>query len=259
MNNIQIFENSEFGQVRTMTDEKGEPWFVGKDVADALGYEAARNAIAKHVDDEDKLTHQISASGQTRTMTIINESGLYSLVMSSQLESAKRFKRWVTSEVLPTIRRTGGYIPHGEKDTDADIMAKALMIAHKTLELKAERIATLEAKAEEDRPKVVFAEAVAVAENCILIGELAKLLCQNGIETGQNRLFKTLMHEGYLMRSSGQYMPTQRATELGLFRVKETVIQTDGKSRTRFTVKVTGKGQTYFIDKFQKNAQAQMF
>ena len=130
---IQVFNNTEFGEIRTM-EINGEPWFVGKDVAAALGYERPDNAIRKHVDDEDKLTHQISASGQNRTMYIINESGMYSLILSSKLEGAKRFKRWVTSEVLPSVRKNGGYIAGQEALTETELMDKALLVAQRILE-----------------------------------------------------------------------------------------------------------------------------
>ena len=127
MNDLQIFDSPEFGQVRTAVID-GEPWFVGKDVADALGYGAARNAIAAHVDEEDKLTHRFSASGQRREMTIINESGLYSLVLSSKLPTAKKFKRWVTSEVLPAIRKTGSYsVKQAEQDKTREMRAEAML------------------------------------------------------------------------------------------------------------------------------------
>ena len=252
MNNIKIFENPEFGSIRTV-EVKNEPWFVGKDVAEVLGYERADNAIRNHVDDEDKLMHQISASGQNRNMSIINESGLYSLILSSKLPKAKEFKRWVTSEVLPAIRKTGGYINGSETMSDAEIMAKALMVAQKTIEANKERISKLEGDTERMKPKEIFADAVAASDNTILIGDLAKMIKQNGHPIGQKRLFEWLRENGYLIKRKGAdyNSPTQKAMELGLFRIKETAItHSDGHVSVSKTVKVTGKGQQYFINKF---------
>lgn len=239
MNNLQIFNNPEFGNVRVV-EMDGEPWLVGKDVAAALGYSAERNAIATHVDDEDKLVHQISAAGQMRNVTLINESGLYSLVLSSKLPGAKKFRRWVTSEVLPSIRKTGSYaIP---KDYPSALRALA--------DAEEKRIA-LEAQAEADRPKVLFADSVSASKSSILVGEMAKLLKQNGVETGQNRFFAYLRENGYLIcRQGSDYnMPTQRSMEMGLFEIKETsVTHADGHVTVTKTPKVTGKGQIYFVD-----------
>lgn len=242
MNEIKIFENSEFGEVRTLLDESNEVWFVGKDVAEALGYERADNAIRNHVDKEDKLTHQISASGQNRNMTIINESGLYSLILSSKLPKAKEFKHWVTSEVLPAIRKTGSYQKPMPRD---QLMAKALVEAQAVLAEKDRRI-------KEMRPKEIFTDAVAASKTSILIGDLAKMLKQNGIEIGQRRLFAWMRENGYLMKSgSSKNMPTQRAMQMKLFEIKEgSYINANGDNITTKTTKVTGKGQVYFINRF---------
>lgn len=179
MNGIQVFNNPEFGSIRTLEVE-GKTYFVGKDVADSLGYTNTSKAIRDHVDAEDKLTERIVLSGQNREVIFINESGLYSLILSSKLESAKRFKRWVTSEVLPSIRKSGGYITGQEQMTDSELMAKALLVAQKQIN---ERNAQIERM----KPKEIFADAVAASHTSILIGELAKLLKQNGMETGQRR------------------------------------------------------------------------
>lgn len=241
---IKIFKKEQFGSIRT-TVQSGEPWFVGKDVAEALGYERADNAIRKHVDEEDKLMHQISASGQKRNMTIINESGLYSLILSSKLPSAKAFKRWITHEVIPSIRKTGGYIEGQEHMSDADLMAKALLVAQRQIEQRDKQL-------QEMQPKALFADSVCASSTSILIGELAKILKQNGVATGQNKLFAWMRDNGYLIRRKGAdyNMPTQRSMEMQLFEIKETVVtHADGHTSINKTTKVTGKGQVYFVNK----------
>lgn len=242
MNEVQLF-NFENHEVRSLL-LNNEPWFVGKDVAEVLGYERADNAIRNHIDKEDKLMHQISASGQNRNMTIINESGLYSLVLSSKLPSAKKFKRWVTSEVLPALRKTGQY--QVKELSGSELMAKALIEAQNVLAAKDKQI-------EEMKPKALFADAVATSHTSILVGELAKILKQNGIEMGQKRLFAWLREKGYLIKRQGTdyNMPTQKAMELGLFEIKEgSYVNGSGVNITTKTPKITGKGQQYFINKF---------
>lgn len=252
MNNLQIFNSPEFGQVRTI-QQNGEPWFIGKDVAEILGYSNTPKAIRDHVDDEDKLTERIVLSGQNREMTIINESGLYSLILSSKMPKAKEFKRWVTSEVIPAIRKTGGYIAGSENMTDAELMAKAVLVAQSTIQQRDQRIKELENDVQAAKPKVLFADAVSASDSTILIGDLAKILKQNGYNTGQKRLFQWLRENGYLIKRRGAdyNSPTQSAMEMGLFAVKEsTVICPDGHTKVNKTTKVTGKGQQYFINKF---------
>lgn len=252
MNNLQIFNSPEFGQVR-IVQQNGEPWFIGKDVAEILGYSNTKDAIAKHVDDEDKLGSQIATSGQNRNMTIINESGLYSLILSSKMPKAKEFKRWVTSEGIPAIRKTGGYIAGSENMTDAEIMAKAVLVAQSTIRQRDQRIKELESDVAAAKPKVLFADAVSASDSTILIGDLAKILKQNGYNTGQKRLFQWLRDNGYLIKRQGAdyNSPTQRSMELGLFRVKETpIIHADGHVTVNKTVKVTPKAQIYFANKF---------
>lgn len=251
MSKLQVFNNPEFGKIRTV-EENGEAWFVGKDVAEVLGYSDTFGALKKHVDDEDKQNCQNDSFESPRGMTVINESGLYSLVLSSKLPGAKKFKRWVTSEVLPAIRKTGGYIPTAGM-TDGEIMARALLIAQKSIDEKNTQIAQQAKKIEADAPKVLFADSVAASHTSILIGELAKLLKQNGVDIGPNRLFEWLRSNGYLIRRMGTdyNMPTQRSMELGLFEVKENAItHSDGHVTVSKTPKVTGKGQQYFINKF---------
>lgn len=248
MNKVKIFNSEEFGDVRTVTIN-GDPWFVGKDVAAALGFTNPRDAISTHVFDEDKGVESIDTLGGKQKMTVINEPGLYALVFGSRLKSAQRFKHWVTSEVLPAIRRTGGYqmpAPQGK-----ELLALAVLEAQKTIDEQSKAI-------ERMKPKVIFANAVETSHTSILIGDLAKLLKQNGVETGQQRLFSRLRDEGYLMKTgSSRNMPKQKYVEMGLFQIKETVISNpDGSVRMTKTTKVTGKGQQYFLNKYLKKEEA---
>ena len=251
MNEIQIFTGA-FGTIRTVTINN-EPYFVGKDVAEILGYNNSRKAIADHVDDEDKGVTKCDTLGGVQELTVINESGLYSLILRSQLPTAKQFKHWVTSEVLPTIRKHGMYATPQTLEqmlNDPDSMIKVLQT------LKEERTARMQAE-ETNRlnaSKVLFADSVAQAETDILVGELAKLLKQNGVETGQNRLYDRLRADGFIMKNST--VPTQKAMEMGLFRVIErSVTQPNGTTRVTQTTKVTGKGQIYFVNKYAKGGQ----
>lgn len=245
MQELQIFKDEEFGEVRTVTIDN-EPWFVGKDVAAALGYSNTRDAISKHVHEDDKGVAKCDTPSGKQEMTVINESGLYALIFGSKLESAKRFKHWVTSEILPSIRKHGGYIAGQENMSDEQLLAKALMVAQNKIEENRRQI-------ERMKPKEIFADAVATSHTSILIGDLAKLLKQNGVETGQKRLFNWMRENGYLIKRNGvdRNMPTQKSMEMGLFEVKEsTVNNPDGSVRINRTTKVTGKGQQYFINKF---------
>lgn len=245
MQELQIFKNEEFGEVRTVTIDN-EPWFVGKDVAAALGYSNTRDAISKHVHEDDKGVAKCDTPSGKQEMTVINESGLYALIFGSKLESAKRFKHWVTSEILPSIRKHGGYIAGQENMSDEQLLARALMVAQSKIEENRKEI-------ERMKPKEIFADAVATSHTSILIGDLAKLLKQNGVETGQKRLFNWMRENGYLIKRNGvdRNMPTQKSMEMGLFEVKEsTVNNPDGSVRINRTTKVTGKGQQYFINKF---------
>lgn len=250
---LKIFENPAFGSIRTVEIDS-TPYFVGKDVAEVLGYTNTPKAIRDHVDEEDKLTEQIVLSGQGRDTILINESGLYSLILSSKLPKAKEFKHWVTSEVLPAIRQHGMYATE-ELLADPDLAIKAFT-ALKEERAKREAleatVKTQEQQIAQDKPKVVFADAVSTAKTSILIGDLAKLIKQNGIDIGQKRLFDWLRTNGYLIKNgSSKNMPLQRYMEQGLFEVKESVVANpDGSSRVTRTTKVTGKGQQYFINLF---------
>ena len=247
MNNIQLFTSAEFGDIRTIKDAD-TIYFVGKDVAEILGYTNPSKALADHVDPEDKLNNETLLSLGQRGGWLINESGLYSLVLSSKLPSAKRFKRWITSEVLPALRRQGGYMLTNENETPEQIMARALKIADEALKRK-------DALIDELKPKALFADALSVSKNTCLVGELAKLMRQNGVDIGQNRLFERLRQDGYLCRhGSNHNVPTQRSLDLGLFVIKENVIpHADGHTTLHRTPKVTGKGQRYFMDKYVLN------
>lgn len=257
MNDLKIFENPEFGSIRTVMINN-EPWFVGKDVAEVLGYSNPRDALKKHVDSEDKGVANCDTLGGSQELTIINESGLYSLILSSKLPTAKEFKRWVTSEVLPSIRKHGAYMTANTLEQallSPDYLirlATALKNEQEQRKLLEEKNEQQRSKIEEDKPKVIFAEAVETAKTSILVGELAKILKQNGVATGQKRFFEWLRSNGYLIKSgSDKNMPTQRSMELGLFEIKETAIaHSDGHTTVQKTPKVTGKGQQYFINKF---------
>lgn len=215
MQELQIFKNEEFGEVRTVTINN-EPWFVGKDVATALGYERTADAIRQHVEAEDKGVGKIQTPGGIQNMTIINESGLYALIFGSKLESAKRFKHWVTSEVLPAIHKHGGYIAGQENMSDEELLAKALMVAQSKIEENRKQI-------EELKPHAVLGHAITTANTSILVGDLAKILKQNGIEIGAKRLFQWMRENGYLIKRKGTdwNLPTQRSMEMELFEIKD--------------------------------------
>lgn len=250
-NKIEVFTNAEFGSVRTLTiDEK--PYFVGKDVAEILGYANASKALIDHVDDEDKLNNETLSSLGQRGGWLINESGLYSLILSSKLPNAKKFKHWVTADVLPSIHKHGAYMTDSTLEqalTSPDFLIKLAT----ELKTEKEKRQALEVQAEENKPKVLFADAVSVSNTSILVGDLAKIIKQNGVNIGANRLFAWLRDNGYLIKRKGNdyNMPTQYSMDLKLFEVKETVItHSDGHTSISKTPKVTGKGQQYFVNKF---------
>ena len=246
MNEIQTFDFDGSG-IRTLTIDD-EPYFVGKDVAEVLGYERPTKAIQDHVDEEDKDAVPIQDSiGRMQRTPVINESGLYSLILGSKLPEAKRFKRWVTSEVLPSLRRNGMYAMDELLD-NPDLAINALQ------KLKEEREARrqLELQNAEMKPKALFAEAVETSSTSILIGDMAKLLRQNGVEVGQRRLFDWLRTNGWLMKTGeSRNMPTQKAMEKGYFEIRErTISNPDGSVRITKTTKVTGKGQVWLTNEF---------
>lgn len=250
MNSISTFRNPAFGSVRAVSIDN-EPYFVGKDVAEILGYERPTDAVRKRVDHDDRGVAKMETPSGAQEMTIINESGLYSLILSSKLPKAKEFKRWVTSEVLPTIRKTGGYVNNTAQFVDSYFGQLNLEQKH-ALTLMFDESKRMSEQLKEQAPKVLFANAVETAHTSILIGDLAKIIKQNGVDIGQKRLFEWMRQNGYLIKGgSSKNMPTQRSMDQELFEVKETTINNpDGSVRVTKTTKVTGKGQTYFINKF---------
>ncbi|WP_334203980.1 phage antirepressor [Clostridium tertium] len=256
---VRVFKNKEFGFSVRGIELNGQGWLIGKDVAEALGYVNASKAVSCHVDIEDRILEMIAHSQNGKVVktqtTLINESGLYSLILSSKLQQVKKFKRWVTSEVLPSIRRHGAYM-------NDDTLEKALTSPDFLIQLatnlkeEQEKRKLLEEEIKTNAPKVIFADAVSTSHTSILVGELAKLLKQNGVDTGQNKLFIWLRENGYLIKRKGSdyNMPTQRAMEQELFEIKETpIVHSDGHITVSKTTKVTGKGQQYFINKFIKS------
>lgn len=272
MNELKIFENPEFGEIRTV-EVNGEPWLVGKDVCLAFG-DKNHNRTLSRIDDIDKCKQVIVDSlARKQNVVCVNESGLYSLLFTMQpqkahndgvsdeypieiqkrIEKLHRFKRWVTSEVLPAIRRTGGYIPTTPQMSEQEIMARAVQISMNTIAQQKEQLSKQAKQLEQQAPKVLFAESVASSSSSILVFDLAKLLKQNGINMGGNRLFTWLRENGYLVKRKGSdyNMPTQRSMNLGLFEIKEsTHTHADGHVTVNRTPKVTGKGQIYFVSKF---------
>ncbi|WP_417064447.1 phage antirepressor KilAC domain-containing protein [Gordonibacter urolithinfaciens] len=245
---VQVFNNDEFGSIQAVEIE-GEPWFVAAPVAKALGYADATH-MTRRLDDDEKGLHSMETLGGKQSMNVISEPGLYSAILGSKLPSAKAFKRWIVHSVIPSIRRHGIYATPQAAEAmlaDPDVMISALQA------LKAERARVAELSAENAAlaPKALFADAVASSDRCILVGDMAKLLKQNGYDTGQRRLFAKLHEDGYLMWSGGKHVPTQRSMDQGLFEIKETTgVRPDGSAWTNFTVKVTGKGQVYFVNRY---------
>lgn len=250
MNELQIFNNEEFGSVRTITKDN-EPMFCLADVCKALDITNAGNVkqrlSAKGIHNADTPT-----KGGMQNMVFINESNLYKVIFQSRKPSAEKFTDWVTDEVIPSIRKNGGYIAGQETLSDEELMAKALLVANNKIKERDAIIESQQAKIEADKPKTIFADAVSTSHTSILVGDLAKLICQNGVQIGQKRLFEWLRNNGYLIKSGqSKNMPKQRYVEQGLFEVKESTVQNpDGSVRITKTTKVTGKGQVYFVNKF---------
>lgn len=264
---IKLFDNQEFGQLRVLCDEECA-WFVGTDLCKILGLSNPSVALSS-LDDDERSKFNLGRQGEVNA---VSEAGLYKLIMRSRKPQAKEFQRWVTHEVLPSIRRTGGYMVAGSDETPEETMARALLIAKEAMDRKDARIAALEDKGKQDTviieaqgnvigemaPKALFADAVATSKSSILVGELAKILKQNGVkDMGQNRLFEWMRRKGYLMKQGSWYnMPTQKSMDLGLFEIKETSItHSDGHVTVNKTPKVTGKGQQYFVNKFLRGEE----
>ncbi len=243
---VKVFSNEDFGNVRTVIKD-GEPWFVAADVCRALDIGNSSQAISR-LDEDEKMNTLISNEGKKRgnpNMTVVNEPGLYTLILSSRKPEAKAFKRWITHDVIPSIRKYGGYIDGQEEMSDVELLSKALLIAKRQIEERDKLI-------EEMEPAQIFTDAVSASENSIHVGDLAKLAKQNGVDTGQQRLFEWLRNNRFLIKRKGSdwNMPTQKSMERELFEIKETVSEeSDGRIFTHRTPLVTGKGQVYFINK----------
>lgn len=250
MNNLQIFSNSEFGEIRTITKDN-EPMFCLADVCKALEISNVGN-VKQRLSEKGIHTADTLTKGGMQKMTFISEANLYKTIFQSRKESAERFTEWVTSEVLPSIRKNGGYIAGQETMSDEELMAKALLVANNKIAERDKIIEQKQARIEQMKPKEIFADAVSASHTSILVGDLAKLICQNGVQIGQKRLFDWLRANGYLIKSGSSYnMPTQRYVEQGLFEIKESnLVNPDGSVRITRTPKVTGKGQIYFVNKF---------
>lgn len=243
---VQVFNNEQFGSLRTY-EEDGKILFCGKDVAKVLGYKNPNKAIGDHCRGITKRYPIQDSLGRTQEAVFISEPDLYRLITHSKLPTAEKFERWVFEEVLPAIRRTGGYMVAKQDETPEQIMARAVLVAQDTIARQKKQI-------DELKPKALFADAVAASDGTCLVGELAKMLKQNGVNIGQNRLFSWLRENGYLGKTgSNRNVPTQRSMEQGLFRIKETAVtHSDGHVTINRTPKVTGKGQRYFIEAFAK-------
>lgn len=250
MDKLQIIEQREvLGKEFKIYGDFENPLFLAKDVAEWIEYGISNvSKMVKSIDENEKI---ITRTNNT-SATFLTEDGLYEVLMQSRKPIAKAFKKEVKT-ILKEIRKNGGYIATSEKDSDEEIMAKALLVAQRTIERKNEKIKELETKIEEDKPKILFADAVETSKTTILIGEMAKILKQNGIDIGQNKLFAWLRENGYLIKRQGSdyNMPTQKSMDMKLFEIKErTINNPDGSIKITKTPKVTGKGQQYFINKF---------
>lgn len=247
MKELQIFNSEEFGEIRTVSIND-EPWFVASDICRALDIQNVTQAVQK-LDDDERSMFNIGRQGNANC---VNEYGLYSLVLASRKPEAKKFKRWITHEVIPSIRKHGGYIAGQESMTDDQLLAKALLVAQSKIAERDQIIAQKQERIEQMRPKALFADAVSASKHSILIGDLAKLICQNGYLIGQKRLFQWMRENGYLITQGSSYnRPKQRYVEQGLFEIKESTINNpDGSVRITITPKVTGKGQVFFVNKF---------
>lgn len=255
MNDVTIFRKDEFGAVRAVTLE-GEPWFVAADVCRALGLGNSSMAVSK-LDDDEKMTLSLTDShsnqrGGAQMATIINEPGLYALVLSSRKPEAKAFKRWITHEVIPSIRKTGGYIAGQETMDDDQLLANALMVAQRKIAERNKQLEAANAKIQADAPKVLFAETVQKAEGDILVRQLAKLMVQRGYDTGEKRLYDLLRRDGFVIKANAkdQNAPTQRSVDMGLMRSIERTVSSADKTFISSTTLITPKGQIYFLNKY---------
>lgn len=259
MEEIKIFENAQFGQIRTAVTENGEPLFCLVDLCKAIEISNSRNVSSRLDEDTVQTLDTTDTMGRMKQIVFVSEAGMYEVILRSNSEKAKLFRKWVCGEVLPSIRKSGGYMVARADETPEQLMARALEVAHETLERRDAALKQAEAKNfelqcenEQLKPGATFAKAVETSNHSILIGELAKIIRQNGVEIGQNRLFEVLREKGYLCKKGEMYnQPTQKALDLKLFEIKKTVIQKpSGETIVTTTTKVTGKGQIYFVNKF---------
>lgn len=255
MDNVTIFRKDEFGAVRAVTLE-GEPWFVAADVCRALGIGNSRDATNK-LDDDEKMTVDLTDShsgkrGGAQMITVVNEPGLYALVLSSRKPEAKAFKRWITHEVIPSIRKTGGYIAGQETMDDDQLLANALMVAQRKIAERNKQLEAANEKIKADAPKVLFAETVQKAEGDILVRQLARLMNQRGYDVGERRLYEILRRDGWVIKANAkdQNAPTQKSVDMGLMRVIERTIGSAEKTFLSTTTVITPKGQLYFLNKY---------
>ena len=248
MNDVTIFRKDEFGAVRAVTLE-GEPWFVAADVCRALGIDRTQT---RRLDEDEKGVYSAQTPGGQQDMSIVNEPGLYALVLSSRKPEAKAFKRWITHEVIPSIRKTGGYIAGQETMDDDQLLANALMVAQRKIAERNKQLETANAKIQADAPKVLFAETVEKAEGDILVRQLAKLMVQRDYDTGEKRLYDLLRRDGFVIKANAkdQNAPTQRSVDMGLMRSIERTVSSAEKTFISSTTVITPKGQIYFLNKY---------
>lgn len=250
MNDVTIFRKDEFGAVRAVTLE-GEPWFVAADVCRALGLGNSSMAISK-LDEDERTLILIEGASNGLPVNAVNEPGLYSLVLGSRKPEAKAFKRWITHEVIPSIRKTGGYIAGQETMDDDQLLANALMVAQRKITERNKQLEAANAKIQADAPKVLFAETVEKAEGDILVRQLAKLMVQRGYDTGEKRLYDLLRRDGFVIKANAkdQNAPTQRSVDMGLMRSIERTVSSAEKTFISSTTVITPKGQIYFLNKY---------
>lgn len=273
MKELKIFENAQFGQIRTSITESGEPLFCLADLCKAINVANHRNVAKRIEQDGVRRMDIIDSMGRNQQVLFVTEPGMYEVLLRSDSEKARPFRKWVCGEVLPSIRKSGGYMVARQDETPEQIMARALMVAKDTIDRQQAALAKAESKAlllqsqnealasmnegkskhiRQLLPAATFAHAVETSEHSILVGELARIIKQNGVEIGQNRLFAYLREKGYLCKAGERYnQPTQKSLDMGLFEIKKTVIQKpNGDSLVTTTTKVTGKGQIYFVNRF---------
>lgn len=256
MNELQVFQNSQFGNLGILTFE-GKEWFPAIQVAEILGYANPRDAISRHTKNKGVVNHDVLSNGGVQRKKFIDEGNLYRLITRSKLPQADEFEEWVFEDVLPSIRKHGLYATDNVIENTLNNPDYIINILTEYKKEKEHNL-VLEQQVKENKPKVLFADSVAGSDNSILVGELAKLLKQNGIDVGQNRLFKWLRNNGYLIKKSGESynLPTQKSMDLEILDIKKRVINNpDGSSKITRTPKVTGKGQQYFINKFLTEPQ----